>query len=428
MNKIVCDLCGTTYPDTASQCPICGTARPAEVSQISDQNTEAPAAGGYTYVKGGRFSKKNVKKRAETGNVSSYREEQTERPRRQQAPAKKSAPVKKAVPAPAAEPVKHKSKEKDKVSVGLTVVAIVLVVAILAVLGYIVVRFFLPADLFGGSNDAPAATEPAATTDPLPELIGCETIVLQENALNFTELNVTQKLEVVLTPADTTDTLRFESSDENVATVSEDGTVTAVGEGTAIITAYCGSASTQCSVSCVITPEVVLELNRKEITFEIEGQTWVLYDGELDVSAIAWSSDNEAVATVANGTVTAVAKGDATITAVYEDQSVQCLIHCVFVEETEPAATEPPVVKKTYKLVNGYGGSNKDVSMKVDAKFPLKLVDENGETVADAQWSVGNKNVCTYSGGWVRAHAAGMTKVTVTYDDQTFTCVVRVSN
>lgn len=422
MNKIVCDLCGTTYPDTASQCPICGTARAAEVAPISDQSTEAPASGGYTYVKGGRFSKKNVKKRAEASKTNSYRESQPDRPRRQNTPAKKSGP------APKAEPVKQKGK--DKVSVGLTIVAIVLVVAIIAVLGYIVVRFFLPADFFGGSNDTPNVTDPPAASDPLPELIGCESITLQESVLSFTELNVSQKLNVTLIPADTTDTLRFETSDETVATVSDDGTVTVVGEGTAIITVYCGSASTQCSVSCVVAPAVTLELNRKEITFEIEGQTWTLYDGELDVSAITWSSDNEAVATVANGTVTAVANGDATITATYEDQSVQCVIHCAFTEEPgndEPVTTEPAVDTNTYKLVNGYGGSNKDVTLTKGSSFPLKLVDQDGKTVEDAQWTVENKNVCTYSGGWVKGRASGMTKITATYKDKNYSCVIRVS-
>lgn len=422
MNKIVCDLCGTTYPDTANQCPICGTARSAEVSGVSDLNNEAPASSSYTHVKGGRFSKKNVKKRSETNRNSSYRDVEPEKPKRQPAPAKKT------VAAQQPEPVKQKNK--DKVSVGLTVVAIVLIVAIIAVLGYIVVRFFLPADFFGGSNEAPPVSDPPAVTDPLPELIGCETVTFEENVLSFAEINATQKLNVSLTPADTTDSLRFASSDETVAVVSEDGTVTAVGEGTAIITAYCGSASTQCTVTCSVTPAVTLELNRKEITFDIEGQTWVLYDGELDVTAITWLSDNESVATVANGTVTAVAEGDATITATYGEQSAQCTIHCVFEEEPGtdvPDATEPVTEKKTYKLVNGYGGSNKDVTMTKGSTFPLKLVDQDGKTASDAVWSVDNKNVCSYSNGWVKAKASGMTKVNATIDGNTYTCIIRVS-
>ena len=36
MNKIVCDICGTVYPDTAECCPICGS--PKEYSQNSQED------------------------------------------------------------------------------------------------------------------------------------------------------------------------------------------------------------------------------------------------------------------------------------------------------------------------------------------------------------------------------------------------------
>ena len=57
MNKIVCDLCGTSYPETAPQCPICGTAK------SDTAKTKPDAESGYAYVKGGRFSHANVRKR-----------------------------------------------------------------------------------------------------------------------------------------------------------------------------------------------------------------------------------------------------------------------------------------------------------------------------------------------------------------------------
>lgn len=65
MSKIICDVCGTSYPESATQCPICGCVRPAEVVTVSSEGNpvEMPTSGTYTYVKGGRFSKSNVKKR-----------------------------------------------------------------------------------------------------------------------------------------------------------------------------------------------------------------------------------------------------------------------------------------------------------------------------------------------------------------------------
>ena len=61
MSKIICDICGTSYADTATQCPICGCVRPAEPQPVPEEVNNSSA---YTYVKGGRFSKKKKKKRA----------------------------------------------------------------------------------------------------------------------------------------------------------------------------------------------------------------------------------------------------------------------------------------------------------------------------------------------------------------------------
>ena len=58
MNKIICNVCGTSYPENATQCPICGYVQTAETALTNDNTTST-----YTYVKGGRFSKANVKKR-----------------------------------------------------------------------------------------------------------------------------------------------------------------------------------------------------------------------------------------------------------------------------------------------------------------------------------------------------------------------------
>ena len=62
MSKIICEVCGTSYPDTTVQCPICGCVRPGNAHSVT-ANKQDENDGGYTYVKGGRFSKANVRKR-----------------------------------------------------------------------------------------------------------------------------------------------------------------------------------------------------------------------------------------------------------------------------------------------------------------------------------------------------------------------------
>ena len=76
---------------------------------------------------------------------------------------------------------------------------------------------------------------------------GCTGVDVSPSSVTFDEIGDTQTLTVVLTPADTTDTVSYASSDETVCTVS-DGVVTCVGVGTATITVTCGSVSDTCTV------------------------------------------------------------------------------------------------------------------------------------------------------------------------------------
>ena len=57
MNKVVCNICGTSYPENVSECPICGFARSSDSSRENGEST-------YTHIPGGRFSKSNVRKRS----------------------------------------------------------------------------------------------------------------------------------------------------------------------------------------------------------------------------------------------------------------------------------------------------------------------------------------------------------------------------
>ena len=41
MSKIICDICGTTYPDTSECCPICGFSNDSSVElPVSDYSEE----------------------------------------------------------------------------------------------------------------------------------------------------------------------------------------------------------------------------------------------------------------------------------------------------------------------------------------------------------------------------------------------------
>jgi uncharacterized protein YjdB len=93
-------------------------------------------------------------------------------------------------------------------------------------------------------------------TEQLGDEIPCEALALTSaGTINFTEEGQMSLLNVVIIPADSTDKLVYTSSDENVATVNDEGRVTAVGEGEAMITITCGKRQMQCNVICSFPTE-----------------------------------------------------------------------------------------------------------------------------------------------------------------------------
>ena len=161
-------------------------------------------------------------------------------------------------------------------------------------------------------------------------------VLLNKDAETLTEGDtITLSAEVL--PYDTTysKNVSWSSSNEAVATVSADGTVTAKSAGTAIITATSENGMT---ASCTITvekklipiTEVCLDKNSATLT---EGDTatltaTVLPENTTYSKDVSWSSNNSEVAAVdANGTVTAKSVGTTIITATSENgKTASCTV------------------------------------------------------------------------------------------------------
>ena len=75
------------------------------------------------------------------------------------------------------------------------------------------------------------------------------------------------------------------------------------------------------------TEPMILELPQA-VTLTEAGESIALYDGDIALESIHWSCADETVATVTGGVVTALQRGQTTVTATYEDQSVTCAIDC----------------------------------------------------------------------------------------------------
>ena len=127
------------------------------------------------------------------------------------------------------------------------------------------------------------------------------------------------------------DGIVFSSSDESVATVAEDGTLQAVGAGSAVVTAKAGQQTATCQVTVEepvpdtpVTKELVLQSEygmRGQFSFNIGETTRVVVIGTD--SPVTWSSSNSEIASIdASGKVTAVSSGKAIITAVVDGQTL----------------------------------------------------------------------------------------------------------
>lgn len=88
----------------------------------------------------------------------------------------------------------------------------------------------------------------ALTTITFENSVDCTGISLDKATSTITSIGGTDTLVATTTPADTTDQIIWSSSDDTVATVSN-GVVTAVGLGSATITATCGSYSATCAIA-----------------------------------------------------------------------------------------------------------------------------------------------------------------------------------
>lgn len=332
MGKIICDVCGTTYQDTAQRCPICGCTRDEAANMLSDELmmdellTDPKPKAGQKKREIFDFDEANSGSSVPPAKAErdSYDEDEFEEP-----------------------PKQHTA-------------AIVLLTALIALLligaAFLFFRFYLPG--MGNKETVPPTTLPQSlqteATEETEPTIPCESLaLLSGSATGDAELvNPGQKflINVHVSPENTTDKLIYVSADESVATVSEDGQVVAVGEGETIINIICGEIQMPCKVTCNFSKEteppteattvptetepqfrtdVVLKLKKSDIRLKVYYEFQLELDCDLEQTDVEWSCEHPHIAKVdEEGNVTALKSGTTSVIAKYGDQEVSCMIRC----------------------------------------------------------------------------------------------------
>ena len=209
----------------------------------------------------------------------------------------------------------------------------------------------------------------------------------------------------------------WKSSNVQGATVNVSGLVTAVGNGTATITAATGTVTgtVQVSVEIPAVPTAITIAPSEPDTLTAVGQTLRLVatvkdqHGETMTGvSISWESSDSQMATVsATGLVTSVANGTAKITATTGDVSTAVTV--IVAQEVHGIAITPP----SPKVVIATGNTEQLSATVLDSE-------ETPVSGAVPTWSSSDEAVATVdSNGLVTAVGVGQAEITATYEEYT---------
>ena len=221
----------------------------------------------------------------------------------------------------------------------------------------------------------------------------------------------TEQLSANISPSDASDTiLTWTSSNSNIASVNNNGVITAISAGTAIVTAATTDGS-NLSASCTVFVQNVLAtsicLNKTSLTLDKDETAQLVatvYPSNATIKTVTWKSANTSIARVSsNGVVTAVAAGTVTITASTIDGSNLYATCNVTVKQLATSIS----LNKTDATI--YTGNTLQLNATV-----LPSTTSNPSVT----WSSSNTSVATVSStGLVTAKSAGNAVITAKTSD-----------
>lgn len=196
------------------------------------------------------------------------------------------------------------------------------------------------------------------------------------------------KLTATVKPDDSTDKVTWKSNNDKIVSVDENGNITALAVGETEVIATAGSVSAVCKVTVEGVKVSEVKLDKTSVSLKA-GETaqltaTVTPDNATD-KTVTWTSSNEKIATVADGKITAVAPGTATITATSGDKSATC---------TVTVAKEAQIIKDPKK----YPGVPKDYA-KVDPV--VTTVNSDGTKDMLVMFSISDSDVKNFRGARV---------------------------
>ena len=236
----------------------------------------------------------------------------------------------------------------------------------------------------------------------------------------------TLQLSAAVQPANATlNKVIWSSSDTSVATVDDNGLVTALQPGTFTVTAKSYSypdvtTSKEITVTEVKAQEILL--SRSTATVQV-GKTLALSATILPANTVdktvTWSSSSNAAAVDENGTVTGTSVGTATIVATANSNPSITAVCTVTVQAEAIAADDLTLSEHKVWLKSSYFSPSADGKAENEPTYQLRaaFAPENA-TETELVWSSDNEAVATVDeNGVVTAHKGGVATITAATPD-----------
>ena len=331
MDKIICEVCGTAYPETSENCPICGSARSSTaVHAAGERNAE----GAYTHVKGGRFSSSNVKKRNDDRGY---------------------------IP---------ESGKKDKKGSNFIagIIAIIFLLILIGTLVFFIIKIVSehdrltqpetgateysepeeslnpsassePSDTTSSTEDTEGTTAPSteATTAPT------ETTAADNWSLNREDITLSKKGEtwdLLSKSSKVSKTSITWSTDDEAVVKIENGVVEAVGNGKAYVYGEYEGVKKKCLIRCKFeddstqptepdgTVKEGYSISHEDVSLEVnESFTLRLTDPEGKTAEVTWKASKDGVVKIEGNKITALEAGSrATVSCTVEGKTFSCIV------------------------------------------------------------------------------------------------------
>ncbi len=266
-----------------------------------------------------------------------------------------------------------------------------------------------------------AVTVTAVEEDIITFAVNKDQVTLNVGETDQLTVTKTTTVDGNQTEEDVTASSTFTSSDENVASVTN-GTITAVDAGETAITVTNGdfTATVAVTVTAVEEDVITFAVNKEQVTLNV-GETDQLtvtktttVDGnqtEEDVTASStFTSSDENVASVTNGTITAVGAGETAITVTNGDFTATVAVTVTSVDED----TITFEVNKDQVTLN-VGGTDQLTVSKITTTADGTRKVEN--VTPSATFTSADETIATVKNGSITAVAAGKTEITITYGE-----------